>query len=146
MDEELDDFLAHYGVKGMRWGYRKPGTGKPSSRRATKAEKKERVAAYKQAKADHKNAKKDAYRGKIDKARDSLESKGQKTDEAKQKYKEAKKAAGRRSVEAFKAKQEWSKAFNDLERTRETANQIRDGKEVAEAMFMGTTYMKYRYV
>lgn len=28
-----DDFLAHHGVKGMKWGFRKPGTGKPSRRK-----------------------------------------------------------------------------------------------------------------
>lgn len=187
--DETDDFLAHYGVKGMKWGVRRAekkqavanslkrvGEGKgnfdddvAAVRRVTgvdmirgkgyrggaavrgakiqkSIDKSEKVAAYKQAKSDQKKAQKEAYRGKIDKARDSLESKGLKTDEAKQKYKEAKKAEGRRSVEAFKAKQEWNKAYNDLERTRGTANQIRDGKEVAEAMFMGMTYMKYRYV
>lgn len=37
---QADEFLAHYGVKGMRWGHRKPGTGEPSDRKAAKAEKK----------------------------------------------------------------------------------------------------------
>lgn len=32
MAEELDDFLAHYGVKGMKWGVRKSG-GSSSTRR-----------------------------------------------------------------------------------------------------------------
>ena len=40
IDNELDDFLAHYGVKGMKWGVRKkePGTAKP---KLTKQEKRE---------------------------------------------------------------------------------------------------------
>lgn len=126
MTQTPEDFLAHYGVKGMKWGKRK----------ASRAEKKERVAAYKKAKSDHKQEQKTAYRKKIDKARASLETKEEKTDAAKQAYKATKKAEGRRSVAAFKAKQEWNKAYSDLERTRETADQLRDGKEVAIAMLV----------
>lgn len=29
MDEDLDDFLAHYGVKGMKWGQRKSASDRP---------------------------------------------------------------------------------------------------------------------
>lgn len=53
--EGADDFLAHYGVKGMRWGHRKPGTGEPSDRKAAKAEKK---AEKQTAKAEGKIARK----------------------------------------------------------------------------------------
>lgn len=31
VDELMDGTLKHFGVKGMRWGHRKKGTGKPSS-------------------------------------------------------------------------------------------------------------------
>lgn len=37
-----EDTLAHFGVLGMRWGYRKPGTGAPSSNRAEKPSRKVR--------------------------------------------------------------------------------------------------------
>lgn len=39
MSESVDDVLAHYGVKGMKWGVRKSRKGKPSpaSEDATKA-------------------------------------------------------------------------------------------------------------
>lgn len=141
-DVQTDEFLAHYGVKGMRWGYRKPGTGEPSSRKAARAEKKERVAAYKQAKSDHKKAAKAAFQKSVDDARASIESKEAKVDEARSAYKAAKKAEGRRSVSAFKAKQEWSKAAMDLDSTVETASQLRDGKEVARAILV--SYAKTR--
>lgn len=41
MDEEFDDFLAHYGVKGMRWGVRKDrrATGTAGSAGTKKAKK-----------------------------------------------------------------------------------------------------------
>jgi hypothetical protein len=48
--ETIDGILAHYGVPGMRWGKRKPGTGTPSKRVASadhteaKALKKKRPA------------------------------------------------------------------------------------------------------
>lgn len=29
MEDDVDDFLAHYGVKGMKWGQRKTSTGVP---------------------------------------------------------------------------------------------------------------------
>lgn len=38
--DDAEDFLAHYGVKGMKWGQRKSGTGAPSARQVAKTEKK----------------------------------------------------------------------------------------------------------
>lgn len=47
MSTEVDDFLAHYGVKGMRWGHRKSEgpTAKQTARREAKAQKFESKAA-----------------------------------------------------------------------------------------------------
>lgn len=40
MDDEVDDFLAHYGVKGMRWGVRrKSSTPKSEEERAEAKER-----------------------------------------------------------------------------------------------------------
>ena len=126
---DSDDFLEHYGVKGMKWGVRR-------------SEKKAKVAAYKDAKKQHKQATKEAYRKKIDKARASLDDKEAQTLAAKKEYKAVKKAEGRRSVEAFKAKQKWIKTAEDLTKTEETANQLRDGKEVALSMLVRYAELK----
>lgn len=49
MTEELEDFLAHYGVKGMKWGVRK---NKPSRRMLRRAKKiKERREELREASA-----------------------------------------------------------------------------------------------
>lgn len=128
---DADDFLEHYGVKGMKWGQRK-----------SRSEKKAKVAAYKDAKKQYKQATKEAYRKKIDKARASLDDKEAQTRAAKKEYKAVKKAEGRRSVEAFKAKQKWAKTAEDLTKTEETANQLRDGKEVAFAMLVRYAELK----
>ncbi|QGZ17216.1 hypothetical protein SEA_GIANTSBANE_12 [Arthrobacter phage Giantsbane] len=47
MDEEVDDFLAHYGVKGMRWGKRsdRPSTTPRSTDRAAAKDAKEAALA-----------------------------------------------------------------------------------------------------
>lgn len=39
VDDVFADVLMHYGVPGMKWGRRKPGTGKPSSRKKGSGEK-----------------------------------------------------------------------------------------------------------
>ena len=124
-DVQTDEFLAHYGVKGMKWGVRK-----------SRSEKKAKVAAYKETKSQHKKATKEAYRKNIDKARASLDDKEAQAYAAKREYKAVKKAEGRRSVEAFKAKQQWVKAADELTKTEETARQLRDGKEMAVALLV----------
>lgn len=49
MDESVDDLmvgvLTHYGVPGMKWGRRKPGTGKASSRKKAAGPKSEDAAS-----------------------------------------------------------------------------------------------------
>ena len=122
---DSDDFLAHYGVKGMKWGVSK-----------SRSEKKAKVAAYKETKSQHKKATKEVYRKNIDKARASLDDKEAQAYAAKREYKAVKKTEGRRSVEAFKAKQQWVKAADELTKTEETARQLRDGKEMAVALLV----------
>lgn len=39
MEDQLDDFLAHYGVKGMKWGVRKKKPSRRVLRRAAKIRK-----------------------------------------------------------------------------------------------------------
>lgn len=48
MDERVDDFLAHHGVKGMKWGKRKH----TESRKEYKARSKQELANYHQKKAN----------------------------------------------------------------------------------------------
>lgn len=42
-----EKFLAHYGVLGMKWGRRKPGTGKASTRKKGSTRSEKKVAAQK---------------------------------------------------------------------------------------------------
>jgi hypothetical protein len=56
MSENVDEFLAHYGVPGMHWGHRKSGatsTLKPTTQQITEARARQSVrkAAYKSAKS-----------------------------------------------------------------------------------------------
>lgn len=44
-DEEVDDFLAHFGVKGMKWGVRKSGSSNNSSSKSSSRKKKVAVAS-----------------------------------------------------------------------------------------------------
>jgi hypothetical protein len=42
--DEVDDFLAHYGVKGMKWGRRKGGVDKSSSEPKPKMSREKKIA------------------------------------------------------------------------------------------------------
>ena len=184
--ESTDDFLAHYGVKGMKWGVRKQSqadslrrvsTGSASTKdkirsvggmstldvargggsiKRAAAKKADRIEG-KISKNDAKRAKQDAakakraaikkeYTDEIDKARREVTGKGMETEAMRSAWKDTKKREGRKSEGAKAAKEVFKKTRNDYLKTRETANQIRDGREVAEAMFMGMNYMNYRYM
>ena len=184
--ESTDDFLEHYGVKGMKWGQRKQSQadslrrvsqGKGSKGDTTKAvagmktgefirgggsfkkaagKKADRIES-KIAKNDSKRAQKDAvktakaaakkqYTDTIDTARREVAGKGTDVKAMRSAWKDTKKREGRKSEGTKAAKEVFKKTRQDYWETRETANQIRDGREVAQAMYMGMTYMNYRYV
>ena len=184
-DPDLEDFLAHYGVKGMKWGVRKASqadslrrvsqgkgstadkvrsvggmstldvmrgggsikkaAGKKADRIEGKISKNESKRTQKEAAKTAKAAAKKQYTDKIDTARREVAGKGVNVKEMRSAWKDTKKREGRKSEGTKAAKEVFKNTRKDYLKTVDTANQIRDGKEVVEAMAYGMTYMNYRY-
>lgn len=105
-----EDFLAHYGVKGMKWGERR-AHGKAMRGLDRESKEKDKVKR----------------RRTIDKARERVQSgEGkQAVKDAKQQYKADKNVVGKRE-----AKKVLNKAREKYAKDVETSKQLRDGKEV----------------
>lgn len=119
LDPEVEDFLAHFGVKGMKWGKRKSS----SSSDGESASRSELRSLNKASKAKDK-----AARDKeIDEARSRYET------GARDKYKAAK--AQYQIDKATIGKREAAKAFNKVKDENladyNAANQAKSGKETA---------------
>ena len=81
MDEEVEDFLAHYGVKGMKWGVVKKDKPSSDSKSKTKEVDPEK-AAKRKAKADDLRSKADDVQKQID----DLKANGGNTEYMRKKY------------------------------------------------------------
>lgn len=89
-DEEIDDFLEHFGVKGMQWGVRR------AEKRAAKRE-------AKQERKDAREAARQAHNASIQKSRDYFDSGKADTDLAKAREKYIRDSARIGKTEALKA-------------------------------------------
>lgn len=113
---EVEDHLAHHGVKGMKWGVRKDrGVDKSGSTR------KERKKAKKQARSDS-----------IEAARVRYTTAGEKREKAKQAYKNATTPEAKKKAKGVLRN---VKAQNYLDATE--ASKFKDGKEYAAWVFGG---------
>lgn len=121
---EVEEFLAHHGVKGMKWGKRKSsGSSSESSSEGGSSSRSELRSLNKASKANDKAAR----NKEIDDARARYES------GARDKYKAAK--AQYQIDKATIGKREASKAFNKVKDENladyNAGNQIKSGKETA---------------
>lgn len=134
-DEEIDDFLAHYGVPGMKWGVRKGSSGRsgPSNRQLNKASRaKDRAKIDKQIDAARKRT-----QGTTRLAKLGIGDKGSKSQTefkaAKAKYKQDKAQMGSREAKKILAKAKETRV-NDIR----TARTAKSGKEAVAAIFLNT--------
>jgi hypothetical protein len=128
MADAVDDYLEHFGVKGMKWGKHKSSSSSSSS--APKKTRSELRALNKEARAkgraENKAAlqkERDAHDAKVEKARNEVDGHAQKYNEAKKQYKIDKKEIGRVAAKQILKKHEdtfvdsWNTAT--LQTTRE---------------------------
>ena len=144
VDQEVDEFLAHYGVKGMKWGVRKDNfqrnralnkesRAKDKAKRAAEFEKTrkalrpsgEKSKINTSTKEGRKAAQKERQ-ADIDRARARINTGAARADakEAKAQYKKDKEEIGSRAArQILRAKR------NELYKDAARANEIRDGYE-----------------
>jgi len=100
MATEVDDYLEHFGVKGMKWGKRKgsveksSSSGGGSSSDAPKTRKELRALDRSNRKAA-KQKRKDDWDNEVNTARDELDGKAKKLGEAQKEYKQNKATMGK---------------------------------------------------
>jgi molecular chaperone GrpE (heat shock protein) len=111
MADAVDDYLEHFGVKGMKWGKHKSSSSSSSS--APKKTRSELRALNKEARAKGRAENKaeikklqDEHDAKVNKARDEVDAKAQKYNEAKKQYKIDKKEIGKVAAKQILKKHE----------------------------------------
>lgn len=115
MTTSVDDFLAHHGVKGMKWGVRKSRAELRALDKASRATDKAKRAKEIQSARDRYNKS----------ARSNYKA-------AKAEYKEARHVIGKRE-----AKKILNKVKEKNVKDWETGSQYKNGKEVAGAVLLG---------
>lgn len=125
-DEEVDDFLEHFGVKGMHWGVRKGPDNGVNTRQLNRESRARDKAARQVLRAKHERrvelARKRVQSGKL---KDDLK-------KAKAQYKKDKHIIGRREAKKALNKVR-NKNFMEVQKSREAKN----GKEAAAAVLIG---------
>ncbi|UYL88206.1 hypothetical protein SEA_LILHUDDY_11 [Arthrobacter phage LilHuddy] len=111
MSTEVDNYLEHYGVKGMRWGKRQSSSDSSSS--SSGKSRSELRALNKAARAKGREERKaaaqkerDDYDNKIESARNRVDDDARKYNEAKQQYKTDKKTIGKVAAKQILKKHE----------------------------------------
>ncbi|WGH21701.1 hypothetical protein SEA_INKED_12 [Arthrobacter phage Inked] len=94
MTTQVDNYLEHYGVKGMKWGKRSASSDKSSSSDAPKS-RKELRALDRAARKENKAKLRKEWDDDIEKARNELDGKAQKLGEAQKEYKANKATMGK---------------------------------------------------
>ncbi len=124
-DEEVDAFLEHFGVRGMKWGHRK----NPHRAEMRKLNKESRARD----KVENR-ALRDKHQRRVELARQRVSSGKLKTDlkKAKAQYKVDKNVIGRREARKALNKVK-NKNFMEVQKSREAKN----GKEAAGMILLG---------
>ena len=115
-DDDIDSFLAHYGVKGMKWGRQKvrdSTSGQTPSRKELRA-------------LDRKNRRAD-----IDAARERVKSSGKTRAESYKKYYQEKKTVGK-----YAARKALNESLDKIYDDTTMASQIKNGRELLGAILM----------
>jgi hypothetical protein len=132
---ELEDFLEHYGIPGMKWGKRKGPSDGPSRKELRTMDKTNRAADRSKFKATQAK--------EVDKARERFQS-GQ----ARKDYLDAK--ATYKIDKARVGKYEANKAFQKVKdrniKDAEKANEVRDGKELAKVVLVGAAVVTLKAI
>ncbi|QFG13621.1 hypothetical protein PBI_SHEPARD_11 [Arthrobacter phage Shepard] len=110
MSDAVDNYLEHYGVKGMRWGKRQSSSDSSSSSGPSRKELRElNKAARAKGREERKAAlqkERDDYDNKIETARNRVDYDARKYNEAKQQYKTDKKTIGKVAAKQILKKHE----------------------------------------
>lgn len=125
MSTETDDFLAHYGVKGMKWGKRKSGSEGPSRKELRTMDKAER--AKDRAEAEKRSQDNDK---RIQDAREQVLPKAKAVKQARDQYKLEKRQIGK-----VAAKKPYLKAQDEFLNTLDVAKQ-KTRKEATQALLL----------
>lgn len=142
--EVVDNYLEHYGVKGMRWGKRSSSSSDSGSSDAPKSRKELRALDRAHRKAEKAKARKE-WDDDIETARDELDGKAKKLNEASKQYKIDKQTMGRAAAKDILRDHEedfietWNKA--SLSTTKEANRQliVAAGTAVLTAALLGAS-------
>ena len=131
-EEETEDFIAHFGVKGMKWGVTKGDSGSSSSSSSSGGSVKTRKELRGLDKASRKNDKV-ARNASIDAARDRVKNTASgELKAAKAAYKAERMVIGKR--EARKA---LNKVRDDQLKDYKLANETKHGREFVTTLLIG---------
>ncbi|ASR83308.1 hypothetical protein SEA_MEDIUMFRY_11 [Arthrobacter phage MediumFry] len=142
--EVVDNYLEHYGVKGMKWGKRSGGSDSSSGGEGKKSRKELRKLDREHRKSERAKARKE-WDDEVMEARNELDGKAQKLNEASKQYKIDKHTMGKAAAKDIlrKHEQEFIETWNvaSLQTTKEANRSlvIAAGTAVLSAALLGAS-------